>query len=616
MESQNTLNPHNQKIYINSSNYKNVLLDTIKIREDYLNPSDIKHISNKVKRSHDLLFLSNDMSESLSFNDYKLIIHGILPCGSKTTIVINSIYPSVDIEYNMNLTDDENLEELKTLFANAKLKKTLKNKQLDIKSIKIVNGKKLIGFSDVEGKFIRISFKKLFHRTSFIKLLKELKIPSYNNDLSSYYRTVSRLYKIHLTGWNKLTDYSLTVNSDYKSKYVFSVDIKNITPYTDEMYEKEFSDINLNLIRKDQMISMSFDIEQFSSDFDPKKPNKQTRIPSGKIPEDVIFNIGMTYQFINEKDSFLNIGLVTKEANAHPDYLTIICKSEKVLLQAFGYINSLIQPDFIYEFNGSGFDWPNIYDKCLHYHILDEVCQNLSLKKLNAYELKLENIDKYFYKCEFIKISADRLQQKMLNIKLPGYTVFDLRVILMQLNPTESKSSLKFYLDRYNLPSKDDMAIPVLFNYYLNEDVKGMTDIVHYCYVDCYRLHELIYKINIIQDRREIGKLSYTSMFDAFYRANGCKVRNLIISNALDMNLFFNTIKEEEADNEKMEGKFPGACVLNPIKGLVNNSLSLKEFCKTRLDIDDDELINQVQEIANKNYEAVFINKNIHEVEF
>ncbi len=612
----NTFNTHNQKIYINSSNYKNVLLDTIKNREDYLNPNDIKHISNKVKRSHNLLFLSNDMSESLSFNDYKLYIHGILPCGSKTTIIVNSIYPSVDIEYKMNLTDEENLEELKILFANTKLKKTLKNRQLEIKSVKIVNGRKLIGFSDKEGKFIKISFKKLFHRTSFIKLLKDLEIPSYNNDLSSYYRNVSRLYKIHLTGWNKLTDYNLVVNSDYKSKYVFSVDIKNITPYTDEMYEKEFNDIDLNLIRKDKMISMSFDIEQFSSDFDPKHPNKQTRIPSGKIPEDVIFNIGMTYQFINEKDSFLNIGLVTKEADAHEKYLTIICKTEKVLLQAFGFINSLIQPDFIYEFNGSGFDWVNMYDKCLHYHIIDEICQDLSLKKLNAYELRLENIDKYFYKCEFVKISADRLQQKMLNLKLPGYTAFDLRVILMQLNPTESKSSLKFYLDLYNLPSKDDMPIPELFGYYLTGDIKGISAVVKYCYIDCYRLHELIYKINIIQDKREISKLSYTSMFDAFYRANGCKVRNLIISNALDMGLFFNTIKEEEADNQKMSGSYPGALVLNPIKGLVNNTLSLKEFCKEKLEIDDEELINQVQEIVNKNYEAVFINKNIHEVEF
>lgn len=610
---------HNNKIYINSSNYKEVLNNTIKNRDIFLNQDDIQLIENKVKRLNNILFLSNDLSESLSFNEYKLIIHGILPCGSKTTLIINSIYPSVDIEYNNNLSNDENLENLKSLFKDEMIKKSLKGKQLDVKDIKIINGKKFMLYNDEESKFIRIRFRKLFHRNSFIKLLNRNNIPSFNNDLSSYYRIVSRTYKINLTGWNKLQNYKIVSNNTsnlYKSKYVFEINIKDIIPYTDEIYESEFNYINIDLLRKDKMISMSFDIEQYSSDFDINKPNRETRLPSGKVPEDIVFNIGMTYQFINESNSFLNIGLVTKEANTHSDYLTIVCKSEKVLLQAFGYINSLIQPDFIYEFNGSGFDWPNLYDKYQSHHILDDFCQDMSIKTLNAYELKLENIEKYYYITEFIKISADRLQQKMCNIKLPGYIAFDVRVVFMQINPTESKSSLKFYLELNNLPSKDDMPIPVLFGHYFTGNVEGLTDVVHYCYIDCFRLHQLIYKNNIIQDRRAVGLLSYTSMFDAFYRANGCKVRNLIIANAFEKNLFVNSIKKEEKEEEKMEGKFPGALVLNPKRGLVNNTLTFKEFCTENLEIDDYELIEQVQQIINKNYEAVFIKKDINQVEF
>ena len=607
---------HNTKISINSSNYKEVLYNSIRNRDTYLDEFNLKKTENSVKRVQNVLFLSNDLSESLSFNDYKLYIHGILPCGSKTTLIVNSIFPSVDIEYNDNLSNDDNLNNLKTLFKDDMLKKSLKGKQLDIKDIKIISGKKFMIYNENEIKFIRIRFKKLFHRNSFIKLLNKNNIQSFNNDLSSYYRTVSRTYKINLTGWNKLVNYKNVSNSDYKSKYVFEIDIRNIIPYTDEMYESEFKDIDIDLIRRDKMISMSFDIEQYSSDFDPKKPNKDTRLPSGKIAEDVIFNIGLTYQFINEENSFLNIGLVTKEVDIHPDYFSIVCKSEKVLLQAFGFINSLLQPDFIYEFNGSGFDWPNLYDKYLHHHILDDFCQDMSLKKLSSYELKLENIEKYFYIVEFIKISADRLQQKMCNIKLPGYIAFDLRVILMQLNPTESKSSLKFYLDLYNLPSKDDMPIPELFSHYITGNIEGLTEVVHYCYIDCFRLHQLIYKNNIIPDRRAVSNLSYTSVFDAFYRANGCKVRNLIIANAYDKNLFVNSIKKEEKEEDKMEGRYPGALVLNPKRGLVNNTLTFKEFCKDKLDIDDYELIEQVQQIINKNYDAVFIKKDINQVKF
>lgn len=607
---------HGSKVNVNSTNYREILKTQIKTRNEYLDNDTIVIMENKVKRKHNILFMSNDMSESLSFNDYKLVLHGILPCGSKATLIINNIYPSVDIQYNINLSDEANLDYLKQLFKDETLKKSLKNKSIDVKDIRIVTGKKFMLYSDKESKFIRIRFKKLFHRNSFIKVLIKNNIESFNNDLSSYYRVVSRTFKINLTGWNKLEDYKIVTGSDYKSKYTFEISIKNIKSYNDQMYIEEFSDIDINLIQKDKMISMAFDIEQYSSDFDITKPNKETRLPSGKVPGDIIFNIGMTYQFINESNSFLNIGLVTKEADAHPDYFTIVCKNEKLLLQAFGFINSLLQPDFIYEFNGSNFDWPNMYDKYEQHHILDEFCQDMSLKKLSAYELKKDNIEKYFYISEFIKISADRANQKMSNIKLPGYVAFDVRVLFMQLHPLESKSSLKFYLEINNLPSKDDMPIKDLFGYYITGDVKGLTDVVHYCYIDCFRLHQLVFQNNVINDRRAVSSLAYTSMFDALYRANSLKVRNLIIANALDKNLFVNNVKKEIDEKEKMEGRFTGALVISPERGLVNNVMTFQEFAKFELNIEDQELINQIQDIINKNYEAVYIEKDINQVKF
>jgi len=616
MSVKNTSHLAGKKVYITDGNYKDILTRTLDSRSHYLDPETVTLIEQKVGRFQDLLFLSNDVNESPAFFDYKLIIHGILPCGSKTTIIINEIYPSVDIEYDESKSEKENLDELKDLCKHDLLRGDLKGKKLDIKDAKIVSGKKFMLYSHNTIKFIRIRFNKLYHRNSFIKLLEKLNIESFNNDKSAYYRTVSRTYKINLTGWNKLQNYRKCANSNYSSKYVFEIDINEIISYTDELYAREFSDIDINLIRKDKMISMAFDIEQYSSDFDLKNPYKETRLPSGKVPSDIIFNIGMTFQFINDPDSFLNIGLVTKEVDENSDYFTIICKNERVLLQAFGYINKILQPDFIYEFNGSGFDWPNLYDKYKAHNILDEFCEHMSLKKLTEYELKLENIEKYFYIEEFIKISADRLQQKMCNIKLPGYIAFDVRVIFMKLHPTESKSSLKFYLSINNLPSKDDMPICELFSHYITGNVKGLTDVVHYCYIDCFRLHQLVFKNNIIQDRRAISLLAYTSMFDALYRANGCKVRNLIIANAVDNNLFVNNIKKKEREEDKKTGKYPGALVLKPKKGLVNNVMTFKEFCKETLELDDLQLIDDVQQIINMNYEAVFIEKDISKVKF
>ncbi len=274
-----------------------------------------------------------------------------------------------------------------------------------------------------------------------------------------------------------------------------------------------------------------------------------------------------------------------------------------------------MQPDFIYEFNGSGFDWPNIYQKSCIYKIIDEMLENMSIKKLTEYELKPENRSKYIYITDYVKISADMTDQKMANIRLQGYIAFDLRIVFMQLNPTESKSSLKFYLERYELGSKDDMPIKKLFKFFYEKDYKGLGEVAHYCFIDCFRLHQLAFKNNIIQDKRAVGLLSYTSLFDAFYRANSCKVRNLIVASALDKNLFYNSLKKEEKEEDKEVGKYPGALVLDPKRGLVNPTLNFEEFCKS-IGIEDSELIRISQDIVDNNFDAVYIHKDIDRVKF
>lgn len=610
---------HGTKIYINNSNYEKKLTESINNRDYYLNKNIINKVHNRVLKKYDLIFLPNDISESLIFENYKLIMHGILQCGSKTTIIVNNIYPYVDIKYDENKSDKDNISKLKELFKNDKLIKMLKGKTVDFKSIKILEGKEFIYFQENNSKFIRITFNKLYHRTCFIRVLNKLNIPSFNNDLNNYHRVVSRHYEINLCNWNLLTNYTINRNSIYKSKYVLNIDINDISKFDENSYSEynniEELDININYLRKDLMISMCYDIEQYSSKFDPVRPDIVI-LPSGKVKEDEIFNIGMTYQFINDPNSFINIGLVTKDCNSHEDYVTIICDNEKTLLKTFGFINSLIQPDFIMEFNGSEFDWINIYDKCCYYNIIQDLCENLSIKKLSKYDLKPENIYKYSYLQDQVKISADIPHKNVRNLNLEGYIPFDLRVMLMKLNPTSSKSSLKYFLDLYNLQSKDDMPIPELFRIYEKNDINGMTDVVHYCYIDSFRLHQLVFKNNIIQDKRAVSTLAYTSMFDAFYRADGSKVRNLIIANAIKRNLFVNTIKEEVKEEDKVEGKYPGALVLQPKKGLINNTLTIKEFCNDKLNIVDDEIIDELQKIINNNYEAIYIDKDFTKVKF
>ncbi len=181
---------HNQKIYITKYNYEKKLDDIIQNRDYYLNKLDLNKVHNRVLKKHDLLFLANDVNESLIFENYKLIIHGILQCGSKTTVIINNIYPYVDLVYDESKDDKENITYLKSLFKNERLIKMLKGKSIDFKSIKIVEGKRFMYFAENNSKFIRIYFNKLYHRICFIRLLNKLEIESFNNDVSNYHRVV------------------------------------------------------------------------------------------------------------------------------------------------------------------------------------------------------------------------------------------------------------------------------------------------------------------------------------------------------------------------------------------------------------------------------------------
>lgn len=578
---------------INRSNYQNVLKSAFN-RNHLLNSEDCSQVRRLIKSKNKIPVMFNDIKETPLYLDYAVIVYGITPCGSKITVIIEDINPSLDIEFDPSLDKAGNLKRVQDLLGNKALTKKLKGAP-QVHSLKLRKGKKLIGYEKEESSFIKISFKNIWHRKEFIKLLKKKKIQSFNNDESSYYRVVGRQYKLYLSGWNALENYTLITDSDYKTKYVISLSVESISRFE----ESDFSDFNPEIFRKDKLISMAFDIEQYSSDFDVENINRYTRIPSGEVLEDTIFNIGMTFHFINEPTELLGLSLITEKCKEQEGYTTIICDSEKTILLAFAFIIELIQPDIIYEFNGSDFDWPNIYQKAKLLKIQDEMLCIMSMNKLSNSDLNSK--DKFIFKSEDIKISAD-MGKTMANIRLHGYVAFDLRVSLMQLNPTESKSSLAFYLEIYDMPGKDDMPIPQLFKYFATKDYEGLGDVAKYCFIDCLRLHQLVHKINLIQDRKAVGMLSYTSLFDSFYRANSSKVRNLVVSHALDKNLFYDSIKEEVEEADKMEGKYPGAWVIQPETGLVNPIMSFEEFCKMNLKIEDKSMIDKGLEILKKRY--------------
>ena len=597
---------HNCKEIINNINI-NKAYDMIPKRQEFLNETDVKHIKTLKKDKKKLLFLGNSIKESVPFHNYKLIIAGILPDGSKTVVEIVDIYPYVDIEYDTSLTEKQNKSAISTLTS---------NNNIHYYKIKIVKGKDLILYNETPKQYLRIYFKNIMARKKCIKLILENNIKSYNNDTSSYYRVVAREYHLNLCSWNEIKNYrDIKIENEYKSEYQLSISINDIKPI-DIDAEKETlmkdKNIKYNDLKKDKLISMCFDIEMYSSELG--------RMPSGKNPEDIIFMICMTFQFINDDKSFLNVCLVSKECDVQPELYTIECGSEKNVLKMFAIFVTNMQPDFITEFNGSDFDWKVIIQKCQYYNLIPFYAEHFSLNVLTNYNLKVDQILEWNTPTIRVKLSAE-MDAYSYNLQQFGYIPFDTRIIFRKLYPKDSKSSLNYYLQIHDLTLKDDMEIKRMFEIYESGTSAEMKLVAHYCLVDSFQLHELLKKKHVIQDKREVCLVSYTSLFDGFYRADGVKVKNLIISRCLMKNIFYNSVmnnsleynKEAEDDNDEEKAKYPGAMVLEPIKGLVSSLYNIKEF-NDKLDTSeqcDIVEINKLYEYIDKNYEDIFINKTI-----
>ncbi|PKY46318.1 hypothetical protein RhiirA4_420551 [Rhizophagus irregularis] len=202
-----------------------------------------------------------------------------------------------------------------------------------------------------------------------------------------------------------------------------------------------------------------------------------------------------------------------------------------------------------------------------YYGRLGEV--TTSDKTLSVKENTEEDVEEEFRRDSvFIKISSEDIFKSSF-LKIPGCVLIDVHVCFKRFYPcleVEKESSLKFYLKLCELESKADMHFNRLWNYYSEAKNGNIHEVANYCIIDTLRCQKLVVKRNVINDYREVAFIAYISLFDTHYRANGMKVRNLLNAYATKHNMLFSTIYHKD----KEKGKYPGAYVFPPIKGIEN----------------------------------------------
>lgn len=579
---------HNKTITYNGESSIQDILTAVR-RSNLLDKSKSAEINKQILEKKGILFLPNTVHEFHEKDSngkmvYRLLLIGILPDGRKTSVIIEDIVPYFEVRKPKNLTEHGFRKKISAI-----VKEKARNS-----FIKEVRAKGFNRYEKDTALYLRIHFYNIWDRKRVLKYFMEY-LPEYEtttDDTNHYERAVCRNTGFSLCAWNSINFTSYKKEDICVFDKTFRVKICDINEYTGDITKNDS-------LAFDKTIVKTWDIEAYTD---------KGEMPNPENTDDVVFAIGQTYHWKYSKESIIDICLITQPCDPRPDKLTIYCTSEVDLIKASFLLDKYLRPDFIIGFNDGDFDWKFVITKALMYGCLVYIYDSLNVMtdwRLGKQTKKERETSILKWECrkQKVKLEADTDAYSTTMI-VPGIINIDVRTIFRKLHPTEPKSSLKFYLKLHNLGGKEDMPIHTMFNIFkesmlisekvntllnsdskvlpdtvksimtaLSENKKKMADVAHYCLIDAKRCQELIHKVNVISDKREVSNVSHTSLYDAIYYADGMKVRNLVISESQKRGYLLSTRSKEFIGS----GKYPGAYVFPPVQGPVKPKLSIRE---------------------------------------
>lgn len=564
-------------------------------RKDFLDPNESSKIDRLISSREEIAFLPTYLMETHMQDEkyqkakYKIILMGIFKDGRRVNVILDNIEPYFEVRI-----PDGDSESMKNQIAD--IIERLNRDELTTPVKKsLISAKPFKYYQPNKSKFLRLYYTKTKNRQAAINLIRKEGYQTTSDDLNSYYRVVCRDYLTTFSSWASLAKYEPCQSTLLKGE-TYRL---NIADY------KIYSGIITNDMLRDKSMSMCWDVETWSPD---------GAVPQPEVRSNAIFCLSTTFHWVNEKDPFLKICFCDYPANAKPGYLSVICGTELNIIKAFSEVYAKLRPEFIFGFNDSDYDWPWLVKRAAQTKgTLIKLAGNFDATK-PWQEYTDDYVMKFNYKKEHVKVEATNYVDGY-SLMMPGYIPIDVRTIFRQLYPTAEYSSLKWFLAKNKLGGKEDMPYEKMFKIYteyrefmdahgwnpkedadvrlgkkVDLDVESLTqeelitysrlkadlgEINSYCVVDAIRCHDLVKIRSVIMDKREVSHKSYCSLYDAFYRANGMKVRNLTI--AIGQTEVFKTRFSNINNSETEDGKYPGGFVLPPKKGLRISKLSIEE---------------------------------------
>ncbi|HEY6536598.1 MAG TPA: DNA polymerase domain-containing protein [Candidatus Nitrosocosmicus sp.] len=483
-------------------------------------------------------FLPIDVMDGVNYannNKYVLSLYGILTNGQQLQIDVCDIRPFFDV-----LIKDVDIDMLMS--------------EIEFNAYQMIYKKKLKEFDIELSEFIRFFFKNVGERREALKQIKD-RYQTYSNDLTFHYRKVLREEKLSVTNWLSISSKNLIDNSGNVKKHL------NIPRSC--IFDSQHQP------RENKTLALSFDIETYTT--------RGSNLPEAEYDEDEVFMICMGVFWEDQVEPLFEVVLSTQELDVEKGWIFKRSYSEEELILDFSYCLEKIKPDFVYEFNGGGYDWPFILKKAEKYKVLNEFSSIILGRKVDGDTMK----DIFNIQERIIKISPSDFG-KVKYFQKPGMLCIDTSIVCRRVHPKSPRNTLQHFLEISNLEGKADLSYIKLKQYYHDaknnitlpeESRRNMYEIAKYCMIDARRCQELIVKNKIIESYRKTSAISYISFFDSYCYAIGNKVSNYVGAIANEMNILIDMIKngeEKDVDGKESEGKVPGGYVREPINGLNN----------------------------------------------
>lgn len=472
----------------------------------------VERVEKDVGSGATLYFIINKVRDSDIFGSgygrtdttkYCLYLYGVLSDGSKTCLIIEGIYPTLDIKVPFN----EDPKKLEDMILAASYNSDTGRSNFSVKSIEIIKQFPLKPFQIWPNNYLRITFSCLKSRSDFMRTSFIEKYGTAGDDLNMrpgfpyYFAKVARENEFKTAGWNTIRNYKVVTSSDFiqlcKSgrnqeaefnrpangcKYTLRLKIEDIaalTPSEESVLRSTVTDGIINSwIDKDYSILLAWDIETYS-----RQLNSDDEAADLDTYEIFMICGTIHHPWSNMALSKFCITMLDIDENplifsgiggdiSSKDYI-IAVNSEKDVLLAFAAILGKFRPEFIVGFNTGRFDWPRVLHKARHYNILTDfyMMADAAANIFTEGGRKNPPEDRLFKQMlvgEKIKIQAGE-DFDTNAAEFSGILDTDAMVVFKQLNPTAEVvkySSLDFYLKKYGLGGKDDMPYNTMFRIY------------------------------------------------------------------------------------------------------------------------------------------------------